>query len=146
MRRKVKTDNIEHAIKNHADLDDILDMTSDLSFRDYLEELFERSGLTKTELYRNANMSPNTGSRYFHGDRAHPKKDGIISLALAMHCDIDETNRLLKLTDNGLLYPQEGRDAVISYCLVNGMSVVEANLLLDEKGFKTLRHDAKDLK
>ena len=50
----------------------------------------------------------------------------------------DEAQSLLKVSKNRELYARDERDAVILFALQRGQSILAANELLFEHGFKTL--------
>ena len=60
----------------------------------------------------------------------NPGRDKAISIALALELSVDDANRLLKLSNNSILYPKNRRDAIVIYCLNNKMSVSECSRLL----------------
>ena len=60
----------------------------------------------------------------------NPGRDKTISIALALELSVDDANRLLKLSNNSILYPKNRRDAIVIYCLNNRFSVPDCNRLL----------------
>jgi len=60
----------------------------------------------------------------------NPGRDKVISIALALELDVTESVRLLKLTNNAILYPKNRRDAIIIYSLNNNLTVPDCNRLL----------------
>ncbi|MDD8049612.1 MAG: helix-turn-helix transcriptional regulator [Thomasclavelia sp.] len=68
-----------------------------------------------------------------------PSKDKVIALAIALKCDLHETNNLLNLSNNGNLYSKVKRDALIIKSLNNKYSVEKTNILLDEYNLEILK-------
>ena len=62
----------------------------------------------------------------------NPGRDKAISIAIALEVSVDDANRLLKLSNNSILYPKNRRDAIVIYCLNNKMSVSDCNRLLSK--------------
>jgi len=44
------------------------------------------------------------------------------------------TNRLLKLSNNSILYPRIKRDSIICFAINQSKSLMDTNILLDEMG------------
>ena len=65
-------------------------------------------------------------------------RDRLIALAFGMGLSEDEAQSLLKVSKNRELYARDERDAVILFALQRGQSILAANELLFEHGFKTL--------
>jgi len=59
-------------------------------------------------------------------------------LALGAGLELTETRRLLKIASCGDLYPKNERDCVIIYCILNGKSLIETNILLYDAGLEIL--------
>lgn len=64
-----------------------------------------------------------------------------MSLALSLKLSLAETNRLLSLSDNGALYANVKRDAVLINCLVRGMSVIDTDQQLANYGYQSLNEE-----
>ena len=62
----------------------------------------------------------------------------IILISIALGLDLEQTQTLLKLSHNGMLYPKVKRDAIIICCIECGMSVMETEEKLAEKSEKGL--------
>ena len=62
----------------------------------------------------------------------------ILSLSLAMQLDISQTQRLLKISGNGALYPRVPRDSVIMYAVNRSLTLTETDELLDKNGMETI--------
>lgn len=68
----------------------------------------------------------------------NPGRDKILRLCLAAGLDEDETRRALEAGGVQILYARSRRDAVIQYAIVNHLSVLETNLLLEQYGLEAL--------
>ena len=74
----------------------------------------------------------------FRGARSNPSRNVVLRLAFGMKLDLDETRRLLKIASCGDLYPKNARDCVIIHSIINGKSVIDTNIALDENGFESI--------
>ena len=75
--------------------DDYLNSEYDpVSFRDYLLDLINKSGLNNVEIYKRANLSKSLFSSLL--SKGHiPKKGTIVALAIALELNLKETESLL---------------------------------------------------
>lgn len=65
-------------------------------------------------------------------------RDVAIMIALVLQLTLEETQNLLKYSNNGILYPKIKRDAIIICCLECKMTLEEANDKLNEHSEKGL--------
>ena len=132
----MKTKDLETILKGD-DLDEALLHVGNTSFCAYLAELIEASGQKNSDIFLNANIERSYYYQILKGTRI-PSKDKVVALALTLHLKSDETDRLLKLSANGSLYPKIKRDAVIIYCLEHKYDLYKTNELLIDHGLKTI--------
>lgn len=121
--------------KDH--LDNVLGQVADYDFAGYLGWLIEERQVKKSELFNAAVIERSYGYQILKGRRL-PSRDKVLALALSLKLSLEETGRLLSLSDNGALYANVKRDAVIIYCLARHMSVMDTNLLLAQHGYQSL--------
>lgn len=60
------------------------------------------------------------------------ERDEVIKLAIENQLTLNQTQKLLTLSNKGLLYARIKRDAVIIYALSNGLSMTKLNLELEK--------------
>ena len=106
---------------------------SNISFHEYLTQLLDEKGLTKAQVITDSNIQKNYGYQIFDGSKT-PSRDKVIALALAMQLTLDEANRLLYLSNNGILYPKIKRDSIIIFGLENNQKIIDLNITLDDLG------------
>ena len=98
---------------------------SNISFHEYLTQLLDEKGLTKAQVITDSNIQKNYGYQIFDGSKT-PSRDKVIAL--------DEANRLLHLSNNGILYPKIKRDSIIIFGLENNQKIIDLNITLDDLG------------
>lgn len=118
-------------------LDDILEILPDLDFVSYLEACLEKKDLKKSEVIEKTNLQKNYAYQICNGTKKG-SKEKIIQLALAMHLDLHDTNNLLSLSNNGLLYAKVKKDAILIYALQHHYDLYQTNELLLAHGFEIL--------
>ena len=97
-----------------------------------LQNSYEK-GLTKAQVITDSNIQKNYGYQIFDGSKT-PSRNKVIALALAMQLTLDEANRLLHLSNNGILYPKIKRDSIIIFGLENNQKIIDLNITLDDLG------------
>ena len=104
----------------------------------YLAILLEEKSLKQPEVIKAAGVNPTYGYEIFTGRKTSPARDIVLQLALAMKCNLEDTNRLLKLSNNSELYSKCRRDVILIYCVAHKFSIVETNIELHRFGEKLL--------
>ena len=113
------------------------DQFSRQTLTEALNALLQQKGMTKTEVFRKAELSEDYGYQIFSGLRA-PGRGKILSLAVAMGLDLSETQDLLKRAGEAALYVKNEFDCVVIYGILHHKSVVEINETLFDLLQKTL--------
>ena len=67
-----------------------------------------------------------------------PSRDSLLRVVFALALDVNEAQYLLKVGRRARLTPRDSRDAVILHCIIKHMSLIDANLTLNEAGEETL--------
>ena len=123
--------------KNTKDLKDFTSMLSDASFPatfpDYLMAKMQCEDMSAAELISRAQIQRNYGYQILDG-RRNPSRDKVIALSLALHLDVNETQRALMIAKNGQLYSKNKRDSILIFALGKKLSVIQTNELLYEMG------------
>ena len=71
-----------------------------------LDALLSRHGLKKGAVIEAAQIERSYGYQLFSGRRGTPSRDVLLSLALAMHLSVEETQTLLRTAGLAMLYPR----------------------------------------
>lgn len=106
-------------------------------FTDYLYKAMSRRNISFRKLSVLTNISLSQIYQLSSGQRG-TGRDNAILIALALGLDLKETQQLLRLSYNGMLYPKVRRDAIIICCIECGMTISETNDKLLEKSEKGL--------
>lgn len=106
-------------------------------FTDYFNDLLRKSGMSVAQLVSKTTISQSYLYQIASGTR-HMGRDTAIILSFVMRLDLDQTQQLLKRSNNAMLYPKVRRDAVIVCCINCNMTFEQANEMLLNKGEKGL--------
>lgn len=137
--KKVKTNDIENILKHTSktDLQPVLDSFTEDSFTSEFNRLLYAINLSKSELIKKTTLDRNYAYQIIQGTKK-ASKDKVIQLGLALSCSLDEINRLLKLSNNSILYAKNKRDILIIVAFETKLSVMETNDLLNSHQFEVL--------
>ena len=134
MTNNANTDELMKILKSANDTQILDTYVTDLDgvktdFKSVVNAILLERDISIADLQRKSCVARTYIYQIMDGTR-NPGRDKALSIALALELPIDDTNRLLKLSNNAILYPKNRRDAIIIYSLNNKMSVSECNRLL----------------
>lgn len=137
------TEQLTNEIMRTDDIDEFLESNDDyigeISLSDELCRLLEEKGLKKSEVIAASGITVTYGYDLFSGYKEKkPSRNIILALAFGLMLDVSGTQRLLKISGNGGLYPRIPRDSVIMFAIKNGMTRCEADDILHKKGMETI--------
>ena len=140
MRRK-STDDLKQELMERASLDQYITENEayfvETDLTEVLARLYERCGLSKAELARQAEMSEVYLHQVFSG-RRRPSRDRLLCLCFGLGAGLEEANLLLKGMGYAPIYPRLKRDAIISHGLLHRTPLTEINDKLFSENEKTL--------
>lgn len=143
-KKQLKTEELMHAITESRHIDDFLqehgDELENIDLQTSLYDFMKRAGMTIPQIIEKASISRSLAYQIFNGKRV-PNRNLLIRMALAMKLEVDETQRLLKISKKGELYPRIQRDAAIIFCIQNNYSLIDTNELLENLGEAILLKD-----
>jgi hypothetical protein len=107
------------------------------SLPELLAQLLSEKGLKKSHVIKAAELSEVYGYQIFSGVRT-PERKKLLSLAVGMGLNVEQTQQLLKCAGYSLLYVKRPFDSVILYGLCKALTVVQINEILYEYELETL--------
>lgn len=111
--------------------------TIDRELTDYLAELLAERGLKRADVVRDSGVNSTFVYDIFKG-KSMSGRDNAIMLAFGLRCDVRETQRLLRLAGVSELWPKRRRDAIILWCVKQGLGRAACDDELYRLGEKTL--------
>ena len=135
---KKDTEELEEALSGARDVRDYFDENADeLAERTLAEELarlLAEKHLTKSLVAERSGLDRTYAYHIFDGKKPHPAREKVLALALSLGLTPKEAQHLLCPR----LYVRDAWDSIVWHALEKGLSVTEANLLLEELGEKSL--------
>lgn len=95
--------------------------TVDCNLPVYLRSLIDARDIKRSDVARQSGLNPTVVYDIFAG-KSKPGRNHAIMLALGIGCTLRETQRLLRLDGMAELWCKNRRDAIIIWCIKNGMS------------------------
>ncbi|MCR5796261.1 MAG: helix-turn-helix domain-containing protein [Solobacterium sp.] len=108
------------------------------SFPEYFLSLDRVAGMAPADLVRASGIDRTYCYQILNGTKPRPGRDKIIRLCIAAGLTLKETMRALKTGGEAVLYARNRRDAVIIYCIEQGYSCEETDILLDDMNERPL--------
>lgn len=131
------TDDLRKELLSTEDIERFLNTNKSrlatLTLAEYLNALLAQKELQKADVINDAQLDIVYGYQLFQGTRAAPSRDKLLQLAFGFHLNINETQRLLRVAQQGTLYIKNRRDSIIMYALENGHGINQVNALLDNE-------------
>lgn len=116
---------------NHSEL-------LNLSLTEYLEKLLEDKNLKKSDVIHASNLDKTYAYQIFDGKRK-PSRDKLLQLSFGLGLSVDETQNLLKIAREAVLYPRVKRDVFILAAIHNKSDLSDCDKILEEHGLKQLQ-------
>lgn len=122
---------------SHRRLDDVLE-DIDESFTERLFRYIREKGRTEPDVYKTANLTRQHFSKIRNDPDYSPRKNTVLSLALALKLNVDETKDLLRAAGFALSFSNK-TDVIVRYHLENSMyDLYEINQILFHYGERPL--------
>lgn len=119
-----------------ADITDLIDN----AFTDKLDSLFTKKGMTTLEIVEKTGISKSYINKLRNRKEKQVKPDRykIINIGLALGCNEEEINDLLKSANFHALYARSDKESIIIWGLLHKKNYDEIWNLLEQKGFASI--------
>lgn len=108
------------------------------SLKSFLEEKRKERNMTIPQIMTAAGLSKSYIYQLFDG-RRNAGRNAVLRIAFGMHLSVKETQQLLTISGNSILYPRRKRDAALIYALDKQSTLLETEIFLEELGEDTLQ-------
>ena len=135
--KKKDTGSLFAALKKDRSIEEFLSGNREeflVPLPEYLGQLMREKNLGKTEVIHASRLDRSYAYQIFSGRKASPSRPKLLALALAMGLNLPEVQYLLRYAGHGILYPRNPSDSIVISAIEQGLSVMEANLLLEKLG------------
>lgn len=105
------------------------DSITNNDIKNHWHGLIEKSNLSSFDIINRSEFAYAYYYEVISGKKI-PSRDKVIRLMLAMHLDIDDCQKTLKICGLSELYPKFRRDSIIIYAVTHKLTVYELNELL----------------
>lgn len=110
------------------------------SFGEYMQQLINKKGMKNSEVYAAANLTKQYFSKLLKG-KVTPSKTKILSLAVALHLNMDETVDFLRMSGYAFS-PFSPVDKIFEYFIQNKIyDIYKIDIVLFDYGLPTLVND-----
>jgi hypothetical protein len=141
------TSGLFKGLSRAKDLDEFLERNQDQlhtpAFHIYITNLCLEANQVPEQVIKRANIERTYGHQLFNGTRK-PSRDKVIQLAFGFCLDVDATQNLLRAARKSPLYPKVKRDAVILFCIVHRMDLLETQSILQRLDISLLGDGKND--
>jgi len=122
-----------------SDSADILnsDIVQGVSFNDYIDELIKKHNVTKVQLLDGICVERSYGYQILNGRRM-PTRIILLRIAIFLHLDLKDTQRLLSVGKKEALYPKNRFDAILIFAIGHDYDLTMTEELLVSMGEKPL--------
>lgn len=138
---KKSTEELLKTLKHTANITSYLSQEQEnfktLPLHLYLDKIFADKEISPSQCIRNSGLDRTYCYQIFSG-RKLPSRDKVLALCFGLSLDFEETQLLLKSTGYTQLYPRNERDSIIIFALQRNTSILQANELLLDMGYKIL--------
>lgn len=127
MEKKNSTGDLFQSLYKAGNIDEYInqmDMPDLPSFSEYIRDLCKSRGETPQYIIKRSGIERTYGHQIFNGTR-RPSRDKVIQLAIGFGLNVEETQKMLKISEKGELYPRIKRDAMLLYCINNQKGYAE---------------------
>ncbi|MGL5416709.1 MAG: hypothetical protein ACRDDY_05125 [Clostridium sp.] len=140
-----KTETFENelsSINSDSELSTLLSKLDkhDITFAEFLISVCLQKNIDKKILLNEADLSRSYYYEIINGKKI-PNRDTVLKIAFVLSFTREETDKALKLTFNGALYPKNTRDATIIFCLNKGYTLLQTDYILYDHNLKTLTRE-----
>ena len=143
----VRTSTLMRRLFKAPDLDSFINENADHFHEQplcaYLTDLCQKTGAVRNQVILRSGIERSFGHQIFRGAR-NPSRDIVLRLAFAFKLNVEDTQRLLAVAQRSQLFPRIRRDAVLLYCLHNGLDITQTQNILEELKLPLLDGEAKD--
>ena len=130
-----ETDELLSQLQNSADINSLNTYLNSIegeypeTLNEYLKILLKEKKCKPSDLIKKSKIERTYCYQILNG-RKKPGRDKLIAIALALNLSLEETQRMLEISKEGVLYAKSKRDSIIIFALNHQYSLIDSNELL----------------
>ena len=138
------TNELLERLKSSRDIDsltnylDTIEDIGDKSIHEHLKKIMKDRKVPPRDLIRKSGIERTYCYQILNG-RKKPGRDKILAIAIALNLELEDTQRMLAISHEGVLYAKSRRDSVIIYALNKKFNLIDTNALLLKYGEPELK-------
>lgn len=130
-KRLKESNNIDQYLENHEENMIQVDMSA------ILNNLISKSSLKKSDIIKQSGIATSYAYEILNGFKI-PTRDKVLRFLIALQMDFEDVQTILKKCSYPTLYIRMKRDSIIIFAITNHKSVVETNIMLDDRGLELI--------
>ena len=110
------------------------DLLPQYTIQSYFNEYIAEHGLKVSEIVEKSQLAREYAYQILNGRKKNPSRDKLLALCLGAEMPLKDIQRTLKISQHGILYSKNVRDAVIIVCIYHKIyEINKINEYLQEK-------------
>lgn len=123
-------------LKSRKDIKQLIDEFEperlEMDLKDYFDRLLSEKQLTPSQVVRQSGLSANYAHQIINGRKTNVSRNKLLALAFGMNMTLEETQQMLRIARQPILYPRIQFDLVIIFALKEHWSLIDTNELLED--------------
>lgn len=138
----METEKLVEKLEKADSIDEYLDAyssqcVSEFSFCSCFSMFFNKKNLKKMDIIERSQIERVYAHEIIRGKKK-PSRDKVIMMSIGLRLTVPEAQLLLKHSGFNTLTPKLRRDAIILFCIVHKLEILEINILLDNNELECL--------
>lgn len=127
---------METILKSRKDMKQLITELEDdqltISLKDYLDQILYEKQLSPAQAVKQSGLSANYAHQIINGRKTNISRTKLLALAFGMHMTLEETQKMLRIARQPVLYPRIRFDLVVIFALKEHWQLIDVNELLED--------------
>lgn len=135
-KKKTTEELMETILKSRKDIKQLITELEpeqlEMDLKDYFSRLLSKKQLTPAQAIKQSGLSANYAHQIINGRKTNISRNKLLALAFGMHMTLEETQQMLKIARQPILYPRVQFDLILIFALKERWSLIDTNELLED--------------
>lgn len=113
-------------------IEELKDEQLPVNLQEYLAQLLQEKNLTPAQAIKQSGLSANYAHQIFNGRKTNVSRNKLLALAFGMQMSLEETQKMLKIAKQPVLYPRIRFDLIVIFALKEHWALIDTNELLED--------------